>query len=326
LPDLARRGGLQRPIRIYPEADAEHDIERVEALNARLVAYGEEEYPPLLREIDSAPPLLCLKGKTSLLALPAVAIVGARNASALGRKFARQLAAELAEAGYLIVSGLARGIDTASHEASLKSGTAAVLAGGIDIIYPPENEELHRSIGELGVLIAECMPGTVLKAEHFPRRNRLIAGICYGTLVVEAALRSGSLITARIASEQGREVFAVPGSPLDPRAGGCNKLLRDGATLITSAADVIEMLRPMIGRAINVNEEMMREEDELGTGYVASGSERDQIMGLLSPSPVDVDDLIRESRLKPSIVVAVLLELELAGLVKRHRRNQVSVT
>jgi DNA processing protein len=285
LPDLAKRGGLQRPIRIYPEADAEHDIERVEALNARLVAYGEEEYPPLLREIDSAPPLLCLKGKTSLLALPAVAIVGARNASALGRKFARQLAAELAEAGYLIVSGLARGIDTASHEASLKSGTAAVLAGGIDIIYPPENEELHRSIGELGVLIAECMPGTVLKAEHFPRRNRLIAGICYGTLVVEAALRSGSLITARIASEQGREVFAVPGSPLDPRAGGTNKLLRDGATLITSAADVIETLRPMIGRAINVNEEMMREEDELGSSYVASGRERDQIMELLSPSP-----------------------------------------
>jgi DNA processing protein len=326
LPDLAKRGGLQRPIRIYPEADAEHDIERVEALKARLVAYGEEEYPPLLREIDSAPPLLCLKGKTSLLALPAVAIVGARNASALGRKFARQLAAELAEAGYLIVSGLARGIDTASHEASLKSGTAAVLAGGIDIIYPPENEELHRSIGELGVLIAECMPGTVLKAEHFPRRNRLIAGICYGTLVVEAALRSGSLITARIASEQGREVFAVPGSPLDPRAGGTNKLLRDGATLVTSAADVIETLRPMIGRAINVNEEMMREEDELGSSYVASGRERDQIMELLSPSPVDIDDLIRESRLKPSIVVAVLLELELAGLIKRHRRNQVSVT
>jgi DNA processing protein len=170
------------------------------------------------------------------------------------------------------------------------------------------------------------MPGTVPKAEHFPRRNRLIAGICYGTLVVEAALRSGSLITARIASEQGREVFAVPGSPLDPRAGGTNKLLRDGATLITSAADVIETLRPMIGRAINVNEEMMREEDELATGYVASGRERDQIMELLSPSPVDIDDLIRESRLKPSIVIAILLELELAGLARRHRRNQISVS
>ncbi|HEX9786533.1 MAG TPA: DNA-processing protein DprA, partial [Candidatus Binatia bacterium] len=159
LPDMARRGGLLRPIHIYSEADAERDMERIEALNARLVAYGEDGYPPLLREIDSAPPLLCLKGDTSLFSLPAVAIVGARNASALGRKFARQLAAELAQAGYLIVSGLARGIDTASHEASLKSGTAAVLAGGIDIIYPPENEELYRSIGERGVLIAECMPG-----------------------------------------------------------------------------------------------------------------------------------------------------------------------
>jgi DNA processing protein len=325
LPELAKRGGLQRPIRLYPETDAERDMERIEAMKAQLVAYGEEAYPPLLREIDSAPPLLCLKGDTSLLALPPVAIVGARNASALGRKFARQLAAELGQAGYLIVSGLARGIDTASHEAALHSGTAAVLAGGIDIVYPPENEELHRSIGERGVLIAECMPGTIPKAEHFPRRNRLIAGICYGTLVIEAALRSGSLITARLAAEQGREVFAVPGSPLDPRAGGTNKLLREGATLITSTGDVIEVLRPMIGRPINVNEEMMREQDEVEIAYAASGQERDRIMELLGPAPVEVDDLIRESRLKPAIVIAILLELELAGLVRRHRRNQVSV-
>jgi len=325
LPELAKRGGLQRPIRFYPETDAERDMERIEAMKAQLVAYGEEAYPPLLREIDSAPPLLCLKGDTSLLALPPVAIVGARNASALGRKFARQLAAELGQAGYLIVSGLARGIDTASHEAALHSGTAAVLAGGIDIVYPPENEELHRSIGERGVLIAECMPGTIPKAEHFPRRNRLIAGICYGTLVIEAALRSGSLITARLAAEQGREVFAVPGSPLDPRAGGTNKLLREGATLITSTGDVIEVLRPMIGRPINVNEEMMREQDEVEIAYAASGQERDRIMELLGPAPVEVDDLIRESRLKPAIVIAILLELELAGLVRRHRRNQVSV-
>jgi DNA processing protein len=325
LPELAKRGGLQRPIRLYPETDAERDLERIEAMKAQLVAYGEEAYPPLLREIDSAPPLLCLKGDTSLLALPSVAIVGARNASALGRKFARQLAAELGQAGYLIVSGLARGIDTASHEAALHSGTGAVLAGGIDIVYPPENEELHRSIGERGVLIAECMPGTIPKAEHFPRRNRIIAGICYGTLVIEAALRSGSLITARLAAEQGREVFAVPGSPLDPRAGGTNKLLREGATLITSTADVIEVLRPMIGRPINVNEEMMREQDEGEIAYAASGQERDCIMELLGPAPVEVDDLIRESRLKPAIVIAVLLELELAGLVRRHRRNQVSV-
>jgi DNA processing protein len=325
LPELARRGGLARAIRIYPEADAERDLQRIEALGARLVAYGENDYPPLLREIDSAPPLLCLKGDTSLLTLPGIAVVGARNASALGRKFARQLAAELGKAGHLIVSGLARGIDTAAHEAALSLGTAAVLAGGIDIIYPPENEELYRSIGERGVLIAECLPGTVPKAEHFPRRNRLIAGMCYGTLVVEAALRSGSLITARMALEQGREVFAVPGSPLDPRAGGTNKLLREGATLITSAADVIEAVQPMLGRPINVNDEMMREEDEMAGGYVASGRERDQIIELLGAAPVEVDDLIRESKLKPSLVIAILLELELAGLIRRHKRNQVSI-
>jgi DNA processing protein len=325
LPELARRGGLGRAIRIYPEADAERDLQRIEALGARLVAYGEDEYPPLLREIDSAPPLLCLKGDTSILTLPGIAIVGARNASALGRKFARQLAAELGKAGHLIVSGLARGIDTAAHEAALNSGTAAVLAGGIDIIYPPENEQLYRSIGERGVLVAECLPGTVPKAEHFPRRNRLISGMCYGTLVVEAALRSGSLITARMALEQGREVFAVPGSPLDPRAGGTNKLLREGATLITSAADVIEAVRPMLGRPINVNEEMMREEDEITAAYIASGRERDQLIELLGTAPVEIDDLIRESKLKPSLVIAILLELELAGLIKRHKRNLVSI-
>jgi DNA processing protein len=325
LPDLARRGGLKRPIRIYAEPDAERDLERIEALGAQLVAYGEEDYTPLLREIDSAPPLLCLKGKTPLLSLPAVAIVGARNASALGRKFARQLAAELGSAGFLVVSGLARGIDTASHEASLKLGAAAVLAGGVDIIYPPENADLQGAIGESGVLIAECLPGTVPKAEHFPRRNRLIAGICYGTVVVEAAIRSGSLITARNAAEQGREVFAVPGSPLDPRAGGTNKLLREGATLITSAADVIEALRPMIGRPINVNEDMMREEDEMLGPHVASSHDRGRILELIGASPVDIDDIIRESGLKASVVVAILLELELAGLVKRHRRNQISL-
>jgi DNA processing protein len=325
LPELAQRGGLKRRIRIYSAAEAERDLHHVEEVGAKLVAYGEEDYPSLLREIDSAPPLLCLKGSTALLSLPAVAIVGARNASALGRKFARQLAAELGTAGFLIVSGLARGIDTASHEASLKLGTAAVLAGGIDIIYPPENEELHGAIGERGVLIAECLPGTVPKAEHFPRRNRLIAGMSYGTVVVEAALRSGSLITARNAAEQGREVFAVPGSPLDPRAGGTNMLLREGATLITCAADVIEALRPIIGRPIKANEDLMREEEEMPEGYVVSGRDRERILELIGPAPVDIDDVIRESGLKASVVVAILLELELAGLVKRHRRNQVAI-
>jgi DNA processing protein len=256
-----------------------------------------------------------------------VAIVGARNASALGRKFARQLAAELARAGFLIVSGLARGIDTAAHESSLPVATAAVLAGGLDIVYPPENGDLHSSIGERGVLIAECMPGTVPAADHFPRRNRLISGMSYGTIVVEAAVRSGSLITARLAAEQGREVFAVPGSPLDPRAGGTNKLLREGATLITTAADVIEALAPAIGRPVSVKEELMREDEEAASSAeeITSGEEHQRILQLLGPAPVEVDDLIRESGLKASVVVAILLELELAGLVTRQRRNSVSL-
>jgi DNA processing protein len=327
LPELARRGGLARPIRIYSAADAERDLERIEALGAELVAYGEDAYPPLLREIDSAPPLLCLKGRIALLSLPAVAVVGARNASALGRKLARQLAAELASAGFLIVSGLARGIDTAAHEASLSTATAAVLAGGLDVIYPPENAELQQALGEQGVLVSECMPGSVPTADHFPRRNRIIAGMSYGTLVVEAAMRSGSLITARLATEQGREVFAVPGSPLDPRAGGTNKLLRDGATLVTSTADVIEALQPVIGRPITVKEELMREDEDLrvpGEDF-SSGREHQRILELLGPAPVEIDDLIRESGLKASLVVAVLLELEIAGLIIRQQRNRISL-
>lgn len=330
LPELARRGGMQRPIRICPADVADRHLANVSRIGARLVAIGEAEFPPLLREVDHAPPMLCVKGNTALVNQPMVAIVGARNASALGRKFARKLASDLGATGFVIASGLARGIDTAAHEASLATGTIAVLAGGIDNVYPPENRELYEAIGERGILIAEMMPGVVPKAESFPRRNRIISGMTYGTVVVEAALRSGSLITARFATEQGRDVFAVPGSPLDPRAGGTNRLLRDGATIVENASDIVEQLKPQIGRPIEEKDAFMKEDrNETLAAESLDGHEqsdaRARILELLGPSPVEVDDLVRESGLPTAAVLATLLELELAGLVSRHRRNQVSL-
>ena len=223
-------------------------MRRPNSLGASLVAIGEPGYPPALAQVDAPPPLLYAKGRLDLADIPIVAIVGARNGSAVGQKFTRQLATELGLEGFVIASGLARGIDTAAHLAALERGTIAVLAGGIDIVYPPENEELQRAIGERGLLISERSPGFSPRGKDFPRRNRLISGISLGVVVVEAAERSGSLITARFAGEQGREVFAVPGSPLDPRSAGTNNLLKQGACLVTSARDILETLAPILGR------------------------------------------------------------------------------
>lgn len=323
LPGLSRKGGLGRPLRIYGREAAERDLARADECDARFVAAGEPGYPPLLRQIDGAPPLLCIKGEAGLYEREAVAIVGARNASAIARKFARQLAAEIGEAGYLIVSGLARGIDTAAHEAALDRGTAAVLAGGIDYIYPPENAELHNAIARQGLLVSEMVPGTVPKAEHFPRRNRIISGIARATIIVEAALRSGSLITARFATEQNREVFAVPGSPLDPRCEGTNRLIRQGATLLTAASDVIEVLQSQPMDA--AGDVFLEPEYQLGRDHEADGDERRRIIALLSPSSVEIDDLIRESGGSPAAVIGVLLELELAGRITRHPGGRVSI-
>jgi len=323
LPELSRKGGLSRSLRVYGLDEAEADIERAAQYGARFVMPGELGYPPMLRHTDGAPPFLCIKGQAALAEKPAVAIVGARNASALGRKFARQLAAEIGAAGFVIVSGQARGIDTAAHDAALATGTAAVLAGGLDVIYPPENEALHNQIGECGLLVSEMTLGTVPRAELFPRRNRIISGMARAVIVVEAAMRSGSLITARLAGEQGREVFAVPGSPLDPRAEGCNKLIRDGATLLTRAADVLDAL----GGDFSPNHTRFLEpetpalEDPADTGP----DDRRRVLSLLSPSPVAIDDLIRESALAPAAVAGLLLELELAGRIARHPNGLVSL-
>ena len=322
LPELSRKGGLSRPLRLYGEGEAEADLERGEALGARAVAAGEKHYPELLRHIDAAPPVLWIKGKAEHTNVSAVAIVGARNASALGFKFARRLASEIGEAGHLIVSGLARGIDTAAHEAALATGTVAALAGGIDSVYPPENGKLQAEIGERGLLVSEMKPGTIPQAELFPRRNRIISGMSSATIVVEAALRSGSLITARLAAEQGREVFAVPGSPLDPRAEGTNKLIREGATLVTSSADILETLNQTFVATKNV----FLEPDSIFAHPATAGeSERRKVLKLLSPSPVDLDDLIRESGIPAAAVAGIVLELELAGRIMRHPRGAVSL-
>ncbi len=251
LPDLARRGGAQAPGRVYSVKEAEQEIVLARRMGAQFIALGERDYPARLRMIDDAPPLIAVRGNAGVLLEPMIAIVGSRNASAAGAKFASQIARELGEAGFVTVSGLARGIDAAAHRASLATGTFAVLAGGQDKIYPPEHVELLQQIIEHGAAISEMPFGWEPRARDFPRRNRLISGLSLGVVVIEAARRSGSLITARMANEQGREVFAVPGSPLDPRCEGTNGLLKQGATLVTETQDVLSVLGPILGRTLD---------------------------------------------------------------------------
>ncbi len=326
LPDLARRGGRRRPIEICPAAAAEREMAALEEIGARLLTVAEPDYPPALAALDHAPPVISALGRLELLQTKAVAVVGARNASANGRRLAREIAADLGRAGFLVASGLARGIDAAAHEGSLETGTAAVLAGGLDVIYPPDNEGLYRAIAGRGVLLSEMPPGTVPQARHFPRRNRLISGMSLGVLVVEAASRSGSLITARLALDQGREVFAVPGSPLDPRARGCNDLLRQGAGLVERAEDVVQVLDGMIKPLAEAPAEAdLRPETapEVAEDEVDAG--RRSVEELLGPTPVAVDELVRQCHLSPAVVTMVLLELELAGRAERHPGNRFSL-
>lgn len=321
IPSLAARGGGRAP-RLASRAAVEREIEHVALLGARYLFLGQGLYPPLLAELETAPPALIVKGHAGLLDRPAVAMVGARNASAAACRFARMLAQALGEAGTIIVSGLARGIDSAAHDGSLDSGTIAVVAGGVDIFYPPENEARQRSIGERGLIVSEQPPGTEPRSRHFPSRNRIIAGLAQGTVVVEAAPRSGSLITARCAAEAGREVMAVPGSPLDPRAQGCNQLIREGATLIQSAEDVLEAIAPSRIRPFRQPERSYAMPD---IPAEADDEARRAIFGLLSGTAVPVDELIRQSGFAPAVVQTVLLELELAGRLERHAGGRVSL-
>jgi DNA processing protein len=324
VPDLARRGGGKPPM-VPSRAAIDREVEAVEAVGARYLFLGLPGYPAMLAAIPSAPPALIVRGRRALVDRPVVGMVGARNASASACRYARGLAAELGERGVTVASGLARGIDTAAHQGSLEAGTIAVIAGGIDIVYPPENAELQEEIAQRGLLIAEQPPGVEPHARHFPNRNRIIAGLAQAVVVVEAAPKSGSLITARQAGDFGRDVLAVPGSPLDPRAQGCNQLIRDGATLVQTVDDVMEALRPIDPRAILAD-------PGIGSGYAvprvsadADDADRAAVSALLGWTPVPVDEIVRQSHRPPAIVQTVLLELELAGRLQRHAGGQVSL-
>ena len=322
LPRLARRGGAAAALRIPGDDDAERELEALAAIGARLIANVEPDFPAGLAALEAPPPLISVLGVSKLLSHEMVAVVGARNASAMGRRFAVELSQGLGRSKLVVVSGLARGIDTSAHEGALATGTVAVLAGGVDDIYPPENAQLYARIAETGLIVSEMPVGQRPQAKHFPRRNRIISGLARGVVVVEAAEGSGSLITANYALEQGREVFAVPGSPLDPRARGTNRLLREGATLVQSAEDVVEVLRPLMTQEFR---------EPGGSMFLAGDAEhgderlRRQIEELLGPTPVEVDELVRQSGAPAGAVLSVLLELELAGRLGRDAGNRVSL-
>jgi DNA processing protein len=324
VPDLSRRGG-GRAVRIATRAEAEAEMEVTLRGGARFVGLGEPDYPPWLRHADAPPPLIAVRGAANALLAPAVAIVGARNASAAGRKMAQILARDLGSQGFTIASGLARGIDAAAHEAALPTGTVAVFAGGIDVVYPTENAPLLEAIlASGGAAISEMPTGWEPRARDFPRRNRLIAGMSLGTIIVEAAERSGSLITARLALEQNREVFAVPGSPLDPRAAGSNRLLKQGARLVTGASDVMEALAPILG-APPSDAGALEAPPPDRIDIEPAEDDRAKVIEALGPTPVEIDEIIRFTAIPTRIVQVILLELDLAGRIERHPGQRVSL-
>lgn len=330
LPSLAATGGKGNYLP-FPLGDAEAEVEAGQAAGAQMVLLGEALYPPLLATIDHPPPVLWVIGPAEILKRPAIAIVGARNASALGLRTARNLARGLGAAGHVVVSGLARGIDAAAHDATLGTGTIAVMAGGIDQIYPPEHERLAARIVETGALLSECPMGMEPTSRHFPRRNRLISGLARGVVLIEAAIRSGSLITARYALEQGREAMACPGAPEDPRAGGCNQLIRDGAALIRNVEDIFEALTgprtlglAETGREFLFDDDTFADDHDTADYYAiddfdaddqAGAALADQILRLLGSHPIDLDEIARQCGAGPAEFSLAVLELDLAGLI-----------
>jgi DNA processing protein len=337
LPELSRRSGRGRPVRICPEHVAAEELEAARRIGARPLFTIEPGFPAPLAHLAVPPPMLYVKGRVELLQRPAVAIVGARNGSAAGIKLTRMFARGLGDAGHVVVSGLARGIDGAAHGAALETGTVAVLAGGVDFQYPPEHIELQERIAAEGCLVSEQAPGFQPRAQDFPRRNRIISGMSLAVLIVEAAKRSGSLITARMANEQGRLVLAVPGHPLDPRAEGTLGLIKQGATMVTTPADVLEALEPLTrtGRTA-VGEPEPHEPVWLGAGaapqttgsaipQVAPPDASERVLSVLGPAPVDIDEIARATGLAMSTVRAALLEHALGGLIEQHGAGLVSL-
>ena len=332
LPELSRKAGRARPLKAADRDACERELKEAEKHGARLIASPEDDYPAILKTIPDHPPVLYIRGHASLFEKPAVAIIGARNASGVGRKIARNLAADLGEAGYVVTSGLARGIDAAAHDAALKSGTIAVVAGGVDVIYPPEHDELTDRIAREGIVMSECPMGAQPTARDFPKRNRLISGLSRGVVVVEAAKKSGTLLTANFALDQGREVFAVPGSPLDPRCQGANRLIRDGATLVETAQDIIDGLSAQRGLSASGRDLFdwagadggqdggMGEPDP-----AALATLRRQILELLSFTPLHRDEILREADASPGLVADMLLDLVLAGEAQEHNGGRFSL-
>jgi DNA processing protein len=332
LPRLARRNDRRKFVTGVTRAAAEAELAALNRIGARLVCWGEPMYPAALAATEDAPPVLTVLGQPGLLAGPIIAVVGARNASANGRRLARDLAGALGRGGLVVTSGLARGIDAAAHLGALATGTVAVQAGGVDIVYPEENRGIYEAIAQHGAIVAELALGSEPQARHFPRRNRIISGMALGVVVVEAAAHSGSLITVRYALEQGREIFAVPGSPLDPRCRGSNDLLRHGATLAETAEDVLSQLAPL-----RQAETPPKRLSAIPAGDPPRPSEAgalepptdeaglDLVLRLLGPTPVPVDELVRQCQLTAAAVATLVLELELAGRVERHPGNLVSL-
>ncbi|MGU3576481.1 DNA-processing protein DprA [Brucellaceae bacterium C25G] len=343
IPELNRRGGGYRRIRLASLEKAERELEATERLGARLIGMGEPDYPLYLKNCDAPPPLITVKGDISVFTKPPVGIVGSRNASIAGARFTQKIAFELGKSGFAIISGLARGIDASAHQYSLKTGTVAVLAGGIDRPYPPQNLALYHDITDNGGAIVCEMPlGWEPRAQDFPRRNRIIAALSSGLLVVEAAMRSGSLITARMASELGRVVFAVPGSPLDPRAGGTNDLIKNGALLVTEANDIIEVLAPQLHHSnsqlpMNDHSQLKFNIDKTTQSYETitstttdnprniTDTDREKILNFLSPVPISIDEIIRHSDIEAAEVFLILLELDLAGKLSRYPNGNVAL-
>lgn len=323
LPSLARRGGRLKNIAVYDAGAAIAEMDALERAGGRMIFAADELYPLALAAIDDAPPVISILGNPKLLNLPCIGIVGARNASLNGRKFAEKISRDLGEAGQVVVSGLARGIDAAAHTGALPFGTVACVAGGVDVIYPPENTKLYEQIKFEGCIVAESPFGIEPLARHFPKRNRIIAGLSSGVVVVEATLKSGSLITARMAAEQGRDVYAIPGHPFDPRAGGPNKLLQDGATLVQNADDILRTINDYSGIHPTLSEDVQGAWQPADLSEDDAESVRDIILQNISSTPVTVDELVRNCHLTIPAVQMILLELELAGRIQRLPANRI---
>lgn len=333
LPELAKRGGRKKPLKAIDAGIVEREYEALRKLGGDIVTAADDTYPLALSACDDAPPVLSYIGDLSLVHKNCIAIVGARNASLNGRKMAEALARDLGARDQVIVSGLARGIDTAAHHGALNTGTISVVAGGIDVVYPRENQKLYEEITQSGLVLAESPLGVSPQARHFPKRNRIVSGLSKACVVVEATQRSGSLITARLSAEQGRDVMAVPGSPMDPRATGPNHLIREGATLVRSAEDILEIIMNFSGNALREPPASMAafqpcspaNEDITNNTDFDIEDAQETLLNNLSFTPVTVDELLRACHMSIPALQSVMLELELAGRVKRHAGNRISL-